>query len=100
MEFLPHSLSLLNYISFTTRLYVKASKAYTLKCCHRKLSKNAEIFEFDLKIYNIRIMKWIRNFIYNMAFRMMDFISSDEKDLMELNELKRQERRGQIVVKK
>ena len=45
-------------------------------------------------------MKWIRNFIYNMAFRMMHFISSDEKDLMELNELKRQERRVQIVTKK
>ena len=45
-------------------------------------------------------MKWIRNFIYNMVFRMMNFISSDEKDLMELNELKRQERRGQIVTKK
>ena len=47
-------------------------------------------------------MKWIRNFIYNMAFRMMNFISSDEKDMMELNELKRQERRGrvQIVTKK
>ena len=45
-------------------------------------------------------MKWIRNFIYSMAFRMMDFISSDEKDWMELNELNRQERRGQIVTKK
>ena len=45
-------------------------------------------------------MKWIRNFIYNMAFRMINFISSDEKDWMELNELKKQERRGQIVTKK
>ena len=43
-------------------------------------------------------MKWIRNFIYSMAFRMMDFISSDEKRLNE--ELNRQERRGQIVTKK
>lgn len=43
-------------------------------------------------------MKWIRNFIYSMAFRMMDFISSDEKILNE--ELNRQERRGQIVAKK
>ena len=42
-------------------------------------------------------MKWIRNFIYSMALRMMNFISSDEKDWMELN---RQERRGQIVAKK
>ena len=43
-------------------------------------------------------MKWIRNFIYSMAFRMMNFINSDEKRLNE--ELNRQERRGQIVTKK
>lgn len=42
-------------------------------------------------------MEWIRNFIYALAFRMMDFIDAEGKEEMLKNELKRQERKGEII---